>query len=38
MNTYATEVITQCGLWEDRVSVASVGFENGGVKVVIGNV
>lgn len=35
-NQYATEVITQCGRWENRAEVAEVRFEeNNSVMVVI---
>jgi phage baseplate assembly protein W len=35
-NRYATEVITQCGLWEDRAGVSSISFnDNGKVRMVI---
>ncbi|MBE5910879.1 hypothetical protein [Pseudobutyrivibrio sp.] len=38
-NQYATEVITQCGIWEDRVKVSEVKFtDDNNAKVVIGNV
>lgn len=36
-NKYATEVITQCGLWEDRVDVSSVTFKDKNVRVVVKN-
>ncbi len=34
-NQYAAEVITQCGLWENRAEVSEVHFEENSVKVVI---
>lgn len=35
-NQYAAEVIAQCSIWEDRVSVSEVRFgENNDVKVVV---
>lgn len=34
-NRYATEVITQCGLWEDRAKVASINFEDNNIRMVI---
>jgi phage baseplate assembly protein W len=34
-NKYATEVITQCGIWEDRAKVSSVTFDNDNVRMVI---
>lgn len=37
-NQYASEVITQCELWEDRASIAEVVFDNDNeVRVVIEN-
>lgn len=37
-NKYATEVITQCGTWEDRAKVSEVSFlGNGRVRMVIEN-
>ncbi|MGN0338665.1 MAG: hypothetical protein ACI4EE_14320 [Lachnospiraceae bacterium] len=37
-NQYASEVITQCSLWEDRASVAEVKFESDNeVRMVIDN-
>lgn len=38
-NQYATEVITQCGIWEDRAKVSEVQFsDDNDVKVVIEHV
>lgn len=38
-NQYATEVITQCGIWEDRAKVSEVKFlDDNEVKVVIEHV
>ncbi|MBE5917821.1 MAG: hypothetical protein E7273_13385 [Pseudobutyrivibrio ruminis] len=38
-NKYATEVITQTGIWEDRAKVTEVKFtDENEVKVVIGDV
>lgn len=34
-NKYATEVITQCGIWEDRAKVSSVTFNDDNVRMVI---
>ncbi|MBO5032152.1 MAG: hypothetical protein J6C19_08020 [Lachnospiraceae bacterium] len=37
-NKYAAEVITQCGIWENRVKVTEVCFgEDNNVRVVIEN-
>lgn len=38
-NRYAAEVITQCGIWEDRATVNGVHFdENGKVRMVLSDV
>ncbi len=37
-NKYATEVITQCSIWENRAKVSEVGFTGDGkVRMVIEN-
>ncbi len=37
-NQYATEVITQVGIWEDRVQLSEVRFyENNKVRMVLSN-
>lgn len=37
-NQYATEVITQVGIWEDRVKLSEVRFdENNEVRMVLSN-
>ena len=34
-NRYATEVITQCGIWEDRVLLRQVVFDGDKARMVI---
>jgi phage baseplate assembly protein W len=35
LNRYATEVITQCGIWEDRAAVSEISYKDNEMRMVI---